>query len=68
MCVVLAFPVTEAAARCCHPLLSSECRVVIFPGVRIERREFTQEEIRRLSHLPKPRKRARRHPLAKPKA
>ena len=66
MCEVLAFPVAEAAARRRPMLAGAQCRVVIFPGVRIERREFTPAEARRLSHLP-PARRTRRHPLAKAK-
>jgi hypothetical protein len=37
---------------------------MIFPGVRIEHREFTALEATALSHLPaKPQRRGRRHPL-----
>lgn len=66
MGVVVAFPeVPEKSAKGRKAELSGE--VVIFPGVRIERREFTLTEARRLQHLPRVRansRRSRRHPLA----
>ena len=66
MGVVIAFPAFPAkSAKGRKAAAAGE--VVIFPGVRIERREFTLTEARRLQHLPRVRansRRLRRHPLA----
>lgn len=62
MCEILAFPCVPASTRSDVPRGPAE--VMIFPGVRVEHREFTAQEANRLSHLPtKPPRRARRHPL-----
>jgi len=62
MCEILAFPCVPASNRAETPRGPAE--VMIFPGVRMEHREFTALEAKRLSHLPaKPQRRGRRHPL-----
>ena len=62
MCEILAFPCVPASNHTETPRGPAE--VMIFPGVRMEHREFTALEAKRLSHLPtKPQRRGRRHPL-----
>ena len=62
MCEILAFPCVPASNRAETPRGPAE--VMIFPGVRMEHREFTALEAKRLSHLPtKSKRRTRRHPL-----
>lgn len=64
MCEVHAFRVSDSRRRAEANLSGGSGQVIIFPGVRVERREFTPEEESRLTHLPrKARVRARRHPL-----
>ena len=62
MCEILAFPCVPVSNRAETPRGPAE--VMIFPGVRMEHREFTALEAKRLSHFPaKPKRRTRRHPL-----
>jgi hypothetical protein len=62
MCEILAFPCVPASNHTETPRGPAE--VMIFPGVRMEHREFTALEVMRLSPTPtKPQRRRRRHPL-----
>ena len=56
MCEILAFPCVPASNHTETPRGPAE--VMIFPGVRMEHREFTALEVMRLSQ-----RRRRRHPL-----